>query len=207
MRIVVAGGTGFVGRHITQKLVADGHTVAVLSRDPSKVTNIPELGGATGIRGDVTDPGSLDGLLDDAQGVVATVQFPNHPVEVPRKGLTYDRYDRAGTENLLAAAKKSGVERLFYVSGAGADPRSDKTWYRAKGVAETSIRASGLRWAILRPSWAYGPEDRALNRIAAIARYSPVVPRLGAGRQVIQPVWVDDIAAATARIFETDGAW
>ncbi|MEA2476646.1 MAG: hypothetical protein QOC87_845, partial [Actinomycetota bacterium] len=42
---------------------------------------------------------------------------------------------------------------------------------------------------------------------AAIARYSPVVPRLGAGRQVIQPVWVDDIAAATARIFETDGAW
>ncbi len=135
------------------------------------------------------------------------VQFPNHPIEVPRKGLTYDRYDRWGTENLLAEAQRAGTRHFFYVSGAGADPRSDKSWYRAKGVAERSIRSSGLSWAILRPSWAYGPGDRALNRIAAIARYSPVVPQLGARRQVIQPVWVGDIARTVARVFDSDGAW
>lgn len=207
MRIVVAGGTGFLGRHIAERLITGGHDVGVLTRNPSKVTSVSALRSARAIAGDVTEPDSLTGVLDGNEALVVAVQFPNHPVEVPRKGLTYDRYDRWGTENLLAAALESRVGRFLYISGAGADPRSDKSWYRAKGVAERSIRSSGIRWAILRPSWAYGPEDRALNRIAAIARYSPIVPRLGVARQVIQPVWVGDIAETVARVFELDDAW
>ncbi|MDQ3879137.1 MAG: NAD(P)H-binding protein, partial [Actinomycetota bacterium] len=148
MKIAVAGGTGFLGRHIAQRLMSSGHEVSVLSRDPSKVTTIAELEHARALKADVTD-----------------------------------RYDRAGTENVLAEACGSDVRRFLYVSGAGADPRSSRTWYRAKGIAEASIRAAGIRWAVVRPSWAYGPEDRALNRIAQIARYSPVVPRLGVARQ------------------------
>ncbi|MFN2594569.1 MAG: complex I NDUFA9 subunit family protein [Actinomycetota bacterium] len=207
MKIAVAGGTGFLGRHIAARLIAADHEVAVLSRSPSKVAGISGLDSVRAIAGDVTQPDSLKGILDGIDGVVVAVQFPNHPVEVPRKGLTYDRYDRWGTENLLSAARASGVGRFFYVSGAGADPRSDKSWYRAKGVAERSIRSSDIEWAILRPSWAYGPEDRALNRIAEIARFSPVVPRLGLARQVIQPVWVGDIAETVARVFELDESW
>lgn len=206
MKIVVAGGTGFLGRHIGRALLDAGHDITVLGRSPDRVSTIPDLQGANATKGDVTDPGSLQGRLDGTDAVVQAVQFPNHPIEVPRKGLTYDRYDRQGTVNVLTEAQRAGVGRFVYVSGAGADPASEKTWYRAKGLAERAIIASGLDYAIVRPSWAYGPEDRALNRIADIARYSPVLPQLGASVQRIQPVYVGDIALSVARVFERD-AW
>ena len=207
MKIVVAGGTGFLGRHISRSLLDGGHEVTVLVRSPEAVTRIAELAGAKAVRGDVTDSTSLVDKLTGADAVVAAMQFPNHPVEVPRKGLTYDRFDRQGVENLLAEARRGGVERFLYVSGAGADPHSDKTWYRAKGRAEEAIRSSGLRWCILRPSWAYGPEDRALNKFALFARLSPIIPKPGAQVQRIEPVYVGDIALAVQRAFERDAAW
>ena len=207
MKIAVAGGTGFLGRHIAAALVGAGHAVSVLTRNPAAVARVPGLTSVAPVLGNVTDPVSLQGVLDGCDAVVQAVQFPNHPVEVPRRGLTYDRYDRQGTEHLVAEARRAGVARVVYLSGAGADPTSDKGWYRAKGIAESTVRGSGLSWAILRPSWAYGPGDRALNRIATIARYSPVVPRLGAGTQRVQPVHADDVALAVTRIFERDEAW
>ena len=207
MNVLVAGGTGFIGRRVTRALVDAGHRVTVMSRNPDSVARIELLRGAGAIRGDVTDPRTLTGTMDGVEAVVAAVQFPNHPVEVPRKGLTYDRYDRQGTENLLAEAVDAGVRRFFYMSGAGADPRSPVVWYRAKGRAEDAVRASGLEWAALRPSWAYGPEDRALNKFAFMARYLPVVLQVGVKPQRVQPVWVGDIALAVRRTFERDDAW
>jgi NADH dehydrogenase len=205
--IVVAGGTGFLGRHIASALVEAGHEVIILGRNRAKVSSVPELSGLEARTGDVTDPSSLTGVLEGADAVVGAVQFPNHPVEVPRKGLTYDRYDRQGTENLVEEARRAGVKRYVYLSGAGAKVTSDKSWYRAKGLAERAIEDSGIEFAVIRPSWAYGPEDRALNRLAQIARLSPIVPQLGVRPQLVQPVHVEDIALAFRRVFEVEDAW
>ena len=213
MKVVVAGGTGFLGRHISKALLDDGHEVAVLGRDPRKVERIPQLAGARGIYGDVTDPYSLKSLFDGYDALAVAIQFPNYPMELPRKGLTFDRYDRQGTQYLVEEAQRSNVNRFFYVSGAGVHPESPKTWYRAKGRAEEFIKSSGINYSILRPSWAYGPEDKSLNKFVKIARLSPIVPiptRFEGTRPVlqrIQPVAVTDIARATARTFETEDAW
>ena len=213
MRIVVAGGTGFLGRHISSALLRDGHDVAVLGRDPRKVARIRALEGAEGVYGDVTDAYSLKGTLDGADAAAVAIQFPNYPMEQPRKGLTFNRYDRQGTQYLVEEAQRAGVERFFYVSGVNVHPRSDRSWYRAKGRAEEIIQDSGLSFSILRPSWAYGPEDKALNKFVKIARMSPVVPvptRFNGARPVdqqIQPVFVEDIARAAATIFSKDETW
>ncbi|MEA2433348.1 MAG: hypothetical protein QOG54_805 [Actinomycetota bacterium] len=207
MKIVVAGGSGFLGRHISRALLDAGHEVTVLGRSPEKVARIPALHGANATKGDITESTSLIDRLTGADAVVQVAQFPNHPIEVPRRGLTYDRYDRQGTENLLAEAKRSNVARFFYISGAGADPNSDRTWYRAKGRAEAAIKASGLGYGILRPSWAYGPEDKALNKFALMARISPAVFVPGTRPQRVQPVHVDDIAAAVASWFGKEDEW
>ena len=213
MKIVVAGGTGFLGRLLAQALLRDGHEVAVLGRDPRKVRRISELQGAEAIFGDVTDPYSLKGTLDGYDAVAVSIQFPNYPMEVPRRGLTFDRYDRQGTEYLVEEAQRANVEGFFYISGVNVHPASDKPWYRAKGRAEETIKESGLRYAILRPSWAYGPGDKALNKFVSIARLSPVVPiptRFENRRPVdqrIQPVASDDVALAASRIFGTGSAW
>jgi uncharacterized protein YbjT (DUF2867 family) len=213
VKVVVAGGTGFLGRRLARVLMDDGNEVAILGRDPRKVGSIPELAGAGAIFGDVTDPYSLKGALDGYDAIVVAIQFPNYPMEQPRRGLTFDRYDREGTEALLEEAQRAQVGRFFYVSGVGVDPASPKPWYRAKGRAEESIKASGLRYSILRPSWAYGPGDKALNKFVSIARLSPIVPiptrfeGTHARNQRIQPVSVDDIALATSRIFAVEDAW
>jgi uncharacterized protein YbjT (DUF2867 family) len=213
VKIVVAGGTGFVGRHIVRSLLEGGHEVTVLGRSPAKVSSIPMLQGADAIQGDITDPSSLTGTLDGADGVVAAVQFPGYPAEVPRKGLTFDIFDRKGTENLVAEVQRAGVERYLYISGANSTPSAKENWYRAKGRAEEALRASGLRFIILRPSWAYGPGDRALNTYAAMARFSPVIPMIARfeGRrmipQKIQPVYIGDVALAVSRAFEREEAW
>jgi NADH dehydrogenase len=213
MKIVVVGGTGFVGRHIARSLLDAGHEITVLGRDPSRAASIPMLQGAKAIRGDVTDPASLRGTLDGADAVVGAVQFPGYPAEVPRSGLTFDRYDRQGTENLIAEAQRAGVRRYLYISGANSIPSAQETWYRAKGRAEEALRSTGMRVVILRPSWAYGPGDKALNTYADMARFSPVIPMIVRldGRQMlqqrIQPVYIEDVALAVRRAFEKEEAW
>jgi NADH dehydrogenase len=207
VKLVVVGGTGFIGRHVTRALLDDDHDVTVLGRNPGAVSGIPLLSGASATRGDVTDPSSLAGTLDGAGGVVMAVTFPNYPMELPRKGLTFERYEAEGARHLLDEAKRAGVPRFLYVSGAGADSKSDKSWYRAKGLAEEAIRASGIDYVIIRPSWIYGPGDKSVNKLVKMVRFSPVVPRLGVRPQRIQPLYVGDFADAVRRAFARDEAW
>jgi uncharacterized protein YbjT (DUF2867 family) len=207
LKIAVAGGSGFIGRYICKALQTDGHDVVVLGRDPDKTRRIPQLHGAEARRADVTDPESLRGVLEGAEAVVFSISFPNYPMEQPRKGLTFDRYERGGVANVLAECDRANVGRFLYISGAGAHPTSDKTWYRAKGRAEEAIKAAGIEYCVIRPSWAYGPEDRALNRFVQIARLSPVIPRPKVGPQLIRPVFVEDVGEAVRLAFATEDAW
>jgi NADH dehydrogenase len=195
--ILVAGGTGFLGRAVVSALRRDGHEVRILSRGSG--TN-PFVGdrGVTTVTGDVREAATLDDAMKGVDTVVIAVQFPGHPVEVPGQGLTYDEYDRKGTENLVTAAKKAGVQRLVYLSGAGAGQGRTEEWFVAKDRAEAAVRSSGITYTILRPSWVYGPRDRSLNRFAMFARLLPFVPLPGPGRAKVQPVHVDDVGTAVA---------
>jgi uncharacterized protein YbjT (DUF2867 family) len=195
--ILVAGGRGFTGRAIVAALRERGHHVRVLSRGTANPW--PGDAGVEMVQGDVRDRSSLGPAMAGVTCVVAAVQFPGHPVEVPAKGLTYDEYDRKGTENLVAAAFDAGAKRFIYVSGAGVGEGRREEWFVAKDMAENAVRASGLEWVIVRPSWMYGPGDRALNKFAAIARFSPVVPLTSMGANTVQPVHVDDVAEVVAR--------
>jgi NADH dehydrogenase len=197
MTVLVAGGTGFIGRAVVSALRHEGHQVRVLSRGTGNP--FPHDRGVTMARGDVREPDSLTDAMAGVDTVVCAVQFPGHPVEVKRKGLTYDEFDRVGTENLVAAAEKAGVARLVYLSGAGVGQSRPEEWFVAKDRAEAAVRDSGLTWTIVRPSWVYGPRDRSLNRFALFARTLPVVPIPGWGKNRVRPVHVDDVAAVVAR--------
>jgi NADH dehydrogenase len=205
--ILVTGGTGFVGAGIVRELVRRGRPVAVLTRDPAKRTSrFPGLD-VEFRAGDVTQPDTLAQAMSGIVAVVGCQQFPNSPIENPGRGNTFDLVDAQGTENLVAAAKAAGVARYVYLSGAGADLNAERHWFRAKARAETAVRESGITWTILRPSWIYGPEDKALNRFLGMSRLLPFVPLIGdAGNQRLQPVFIDDVARATAESLSNPAA-
>jgi NADH dehydrogenase len=205
MDVLVAGGTGFIGSRVVDALRQSGeHHVRVMTRDPARARPVP---GVEYVRGDVGDAGSLDAATRGIDVVVHAVQFPNHPVENPRKGWTYEQVDGAGTERMVAAAAKNGVKRFVYLSGAGARPGRTEPWFRAKERAERAITSSGMEYVILRPSWIYGPDDRSMNKFVAFVKWLPVVPVIGSGQERVQPVAVEDVATvAAAAVSEPEAA-
>jgi len=197
--VVVAGGSGFIGRAIVRRLAAmAGIKVRVLGRDPARAREKFGSIDAEFVRGEVTDPSTLKDALAGARAAVTAVQFDGYPIENPRRGFTFERVDFGGTVALLGAAKEAGTERFIYISGAAADENSIHPGFRAKGRAERAIRESGLGYTILRPSLVYGPGDKVVSNLAKALRFAPVFAVPGTGRQKIQPVLVDDLAACVA---------
>jgi NADH dehydrogenase len=197
--ILVSGGTGFVGSAIVKELLRRSERVAVLGRSADKIRQ--RLGTDVEPReGDVRDPRSLPDAMAGIDVVINAVQFPNSPIENRRKGYTFEEIDLKGTRNQVDAAKAAGVRRFVYISGVGAARESDRHWFRYKWEAEKYLQDSGLEWAILRPTWAYGPEDVSLNRFLGFAKMLPFVPMFGSGKQDMQPVFIDDVGRAAADI-------
>jgi uncharacterized protein YbjT (DUF2867 family) len=195
--ILVAGGTGFLGSAVVAELRMRGETVAVLGRDAARTAARcgPDVVARTA---DVRNPAELDAAFAEIDVVVNAVQFPNSPIESPRKGWTFEKVDFEGTRNQVAAAKRAGVRRFVYLSGVGAAPDAVKHWFRFKWQAEQQVQQSGLEWAIVRPTWVYGPGDHSLNRILGFGRFLPFIPTFGGGRQAMQPVFIDDVGRVVA---------
>jgi len=201
--ILVAGGTGFVGAAIVRELSRRGRHVGVLTRNADqKRDRFPGLS-VEYRQANVREPESVAAALAGVNAVIGCQQFPNSPIENPTRGYTFAEVDAEGTKNLVAAAREAGVKRYVYLSGAGAATDAERHWFRVKAQAEQVVRESGIPYVIFRPSWVYGPEDRALNRFLSMARFLPFVPLIGAiGKQRMQPVFVDDVARAVAEALD-----
>jgi uncharacterized protein YbjT (DUF2867 family) len=194
--VALAGGSGFIGRAITRRLIAGGGVkVRVLTRNPEKARAASDLPGVEFVSADISQPASLKDALLGVDTIVDAIQFDGYPVENPRLGLTFDRIDYGGAVALIDAAKQAGVNQFIYISGAAADENSTHPAFRTKGRAERAIRESGLAYTIFRPSLVYGPGDKVVNGFARALRFAPVFGVPGTGQQKVQPVLVDDLAA------------
>lgn len=196
-KILVIGGSGFIGSHVAIELWKDGHHVAVFSRSPSKARKRLKNIEVDYIKGDIRDPRSLAKALKDVRAVVNCAQFPNHPLENSEKDFTFQKTDVEGTTNLLAACRQSGtVQRVVYISGASVSthPNSPEPFISAKSKAEQAIIESGIPFTIFRPTWVFGREDRGLNLLIKLIRYLPFAPVLGDGNTRTQPLFILDFA-------------
>lgn len=197
--IAVAGGSGFIGRAIVRSLGADSSIrIRVLSRHPEKARNALWESHAEFVAADVTVPSSVCAAIAGADTIIDTVQFDGYPVEKPRRGLTFDRIDLGAVRALLTAAVATNTRQFIYISGAAADEASRHPAFRAKGLAERAIRESGLTYTIFRPSLVYGPGDAVISNFARLLRIAPIFAVPGTGKQRLQPVHVDDLAACVA---------
>jgi NADH dehydrogenase len=188
--ILVTGGTGFVGGHVVHALRAHEHAVRCLVRDPARAGKL-ESWGVELARGDVTDPASVRAAVDGCEVVVHLVAIRQGREE------QFERIMIEGTRNLVAAAEAAGIRRFVLMSalGTGEDTKDLVPYYRGKWAMEQAVEGSGLEHVIFRPSFVFGRDGGILPTFRKLARLAPVTPIVGSGKQRIQPIWADDVAA------------
>ncbi|HWJ44079.1 MAG TPA: NAD(P)H-binding protein [Gaiellaceae bacterium] len=188
MKVLVTGGTGFVGPAIVRKLVDEGHTVRALEHTPGASASLPSQ---EAVQGSMTDAPSLRTAVEGQEAVVHLVAILTGRPEDFRAVM------EQGTRDLLAAARDAGVRRFVLMSALGTDEQTKELvpYYHAKWQMEQDVQASGLEHVIFRPSFVFGREGGALGQFKRIAKLAPVTPIVGPGTQRIQPIWVDDVAA------------
>jgi uncharacterized protein YbjT (DUF2867 family) len=201
VKVLVTGGTGFVGPAVVKAIADAGHDVRALVRDRKRGSKAAALGAET-VEGDVTDAASL---RIASQGVDAVV----HLVAI-RQGRPeqFQQIMVDGTRDLLAATREAGARRFVLMSALGVTEETKDLvpYYGAKWQQEQDVKASGLDHVIFRPSFVFGRDGGILPTFRRIAKLAPVTPIPGPGQQRIQPIWVDDVGAYFAKALDEPAA-
>ena len=199
MRVLVVGGTGFIGTALCAELKRRGHDVTALSRNPGG-GDLP--GGVNKAMGDVTQYGTISGAFEGMDAVYNLVALS--PLFKPSGGdRMHDRIHRQGTEHVVRAAEEHGVDRLVQMSALGADPDGTTAYIRSKGRAEGIVTDSGLEYTIFRPSVVFGDGGEFVSFTKLLA--PPYVSALpGGGRTRFQPIWVGDLVPMLADAIDAE---
>jgi len=201
--VSVFGGTGFLGRRLVQRLVAEGTTVRVAVRHAERARialRAAGLDGATVFGADVRDQVAVAAAVAGVDAVVDAVS-----AYVETAGVTFEAVHERGAETLARAAAAAGVARFVLVSGIGADPESASPYIRARGRGDRAVQQAFPGATIVRPSAMFGPGDALFGTLAHLARLLPVLPLIGDGHTRLQPVYVEDVADAITRILADPG--
>ncbi len=189
--VCVIGGTGFLGRHVVQRLAAAGLRVRVPTRRRERAKGLIVLPTADVLNADVHDPATLNRLVAGTDAVINMVGV----LHEQRKG-DFARVHTELPRRLVDACREQGVRRLIHVSALKAAHDAPSAYLRSKAGGEQQIRvahASAIRTTIFRPSVIFGRDDRFLNLFAQLVRALPAI-MLGSPRARFQPVYVEDVA-------------
>lgn len=198
-RVLITGATGFIGSHLVPSLTARGYNVTCLCRRPSKQSwSFP-----TSVRvqfGDITDCASV---CEAAAGKDAVIHLAAPRYDQCPDVSLHHRVTVQGTENLVRACQKMGVQRVIALSSISVTRLKLSTYAEAKRQAEQILLRSGLDVTILRPTLVYGPGASGIFR--KLLRYVeslPVVVMLGSGDYTINPIFVGDVIGAIINCLE-----
>jgi uncharacterized protein YbjT (DUF2867 family) len=187
--ILVTGATGFIGRALIRQLSTIGYPLRALIRPSPRTPKLPK---GVPVEVAVVSLADTRGLRAAMRDVETIFHFASAENQGARGSLL--TADIQGTQNLVDAAADAGVDRIVYLSHLGAARASGYPAFKAKGIAEESIRNGKVPYTIVRTSLVYGPEDHFTNNISNLIRSSVgVFPVPSGGRTVVQPVWVEDL--------------
>lgn len=217
--VTIFGGSGFIGRHLVQRLVKTGATVRVAVRDPESVHRLRPLGDIGQIvpwAVDVRRPETIAPALDGADACVNLVG-----ILFERGHSTFERVHVEGAAGVAAAAANAGCTRMVHMSALGASKDSASVYAQTKARGEAAVRDAFPSATIVRPSVVFGPEDSFFNMFASLTTISPFLPVMGApfppkisksgidlfgdGGPKMQPVFVGDVTRAMAMALTETG--
>ena len=196
----VFGGSGFIGRYVVRAFAREGWRVRAAVRRPDLAGFLVTdgvVGQVQPVQANVRFPASVEAVVEGAEVVVNACGIKR---ETGRQ--SFEAVHAYGVEAIARAAKAAGARALVHVSGLGADAGSANRYIASKGRGEQAVRAAFPDATILRPSVVFGAEDEFFNRFADLARFLPVLPAFAGGTAKLQPVYVGDVALATAKALD-----
>jgi uncharacterized protein YbjT (DUF2867 family) len=191
MRLLVVGGSGFLGGYVLREAVRQGHQILALARSPAAARAV-EGNGARPIAGDLDDTRRLDEVFSAARSealvCLASLGHGHGP-------------------GIVAAAEEAGIPRAVFVSTTAVTTTLHPATKQVRLTAEQQIRGSALDWTILRPTMIYGDAgDRNLSRLLRLLNRAVVLPVPGVGQSLHQPVHVADVATAVLAALQCPAA-
>lgn len=206
--VTVFGGSGFIGRHLVQRLAATGAVIRIAIRyreDAHFLKTMGDVGQITTLETDIADPAEIRRAVEGADWVVNLVGIFH-----PRGRHTFENLHAKAPGQIAAAAKAAGASRFVHISALGADDEGESVYARTKAQGEAGVLAAFPEATIIRPSVVFGPEDNFFNMFARMAVWSPFLPVIdanawrvgniyGDGGPKFQPVYVGDVADAIVR--------
>lgn len=195
--VTIFGGSGFVGAQVARAMARRGWRVRIAVRKPALAHELRMAGDVGQVQLTRCDINDKDQVAAALQGADVAINLVGILHETGRR--KFDALHVEGAYNIAEAARAAGVKQLVQMSAIGADVDSGADYARTKGEAEVVVRQLFSEAVIVRPSIIFGTGDNFLNRFAAMAVSSPVMPLVGGGETRLQPVSVGDVAEAVAR--------
>ncbi len=205
--ILITGASGYIGRHLVARLVEQGERPRCLVRDLQRAAQVLPAEKVELVQGDTTKPATLE---DAVQGIDTIVHAAFMTADLKESvGNHYATTNVDGTANLIDAAKAAAVKRIIELSGLGTRPDRPGSYMQGRYEAEQMLIKSGLNWTIIRPSVLFGKDAPFIKGLADLIRTAPVVPLIGGGKILFQPIAVEDVVTVIIKVLAdpagTDG--
>ncbi len=197
-KVLLLGGSGFLGRSVAEQLARQGINVTVVTRRSERAKHLLVLPTVDVIEADVHDTDRLAELVCGNDAVINLIGILHD-----RDGSEFERVHVALPKKIAEACVSTGTKRLIQMSALNASVTGPSAYLQSRdrgeaAVAEVAKRHPSLRVTCFRPSVIFGEHDRFLNLFARLVQLSPFVP-LGSADARFQPVWVEDVARAVVQ--------
>ncbi|CAB4415012.1 unnamed protein product [Rhizophagus irregularis] len=196
-KVVIIGGSGFIGKYTAKAFIQDADTSIELGARNSKIVNELKSLGNQILPPVSSDIISKSDILKACQGASIIVNLVGIMHERPPI-YTFDNVQHLGARNVAIAAKENNAQ-LIHISAIGADPNSNVPYAKTKALGEIVVREICPNAIIIRPSIVFGPEDDFFNRFVKLTKYLPFMPVFSGGKTKFQPVYVWDVANAIVK--------
>jgi uncharacterized protein YbjT (DUF2867 family) len=185
MKIAITGGTGFIGRHLAQHLIDEGHQVVLLARGAAANRFGPNT------RFVASDLSDAELLTESFSGCDAVAHCAGINREIGKQ--TYRKVHVEGTQNAIKAARQAGVRKVVLMSFLRARPKCGSAYHESKWAAEEIVRHSGLDYTIIKSGMVYGLGDHMLDHLSHAVYTFPLFAMVGFNEKRVRPLAIEDL--------------
>lgn len=205
-KIILLGGSGFVGRHLAVELAQRGYQVTLPCRRPQRQHALKVLPGINLLEANILDPKNLQDLCKGHNVVINLLGILNESGKNDFRRLHVDF-----VKSVVQACQSQKIKRLLHISALGADQATGSSNYlRSKGEGENIVHTFGqkdLRVTSFQPSVIFGADDSFINRFAGILKFCPGAFPLACADSRFAPVYIEDLVSLMADSIEDKGSW